>query len=83
MIYLSLESNPFEFAVVAALRAKQLMAGCVPRVLPASKFTSTASLEVREGKVVRVPIVPPSLIPAIGGEAIQDGAAAVARPVGL
>ncbi len=55
MIYRSLESNPFEFVVVASLRAKQLMAGCVPRVLPARKFTSTATLEVRAGKVVRVP----------------------------
>jgi DNA-directed RNA polymerase subunit K/omega len=58
VIYRNLESNPFEFAVVAALRAKQLMAGCVPRVPPAPKFTSTASLEVRAGKVVRLPDLP-------------------------
>jgi hypothetical protein len=58
VIYRSLESNPFEFVVVAALRAKQLMAGCVPRVLPAYKFTSTASLEVRAGKVARLPALP-------------------------
>lgn len=57
MIYRSLESNPFEFAVVAGLRAKQLMAGCLPRVVPALKFTSTATLEVRAGKVARVPEV--------------------------
>jgi hypothetical protein len=53
--YLHADSNPFEFAVVAGLRAKQLMAGCVPRVAPAHTCARTASLEVREGKVARVP----------------------------
>jgi DNA-directed RNA polymerase subunit K/omega len=59
MVYRTLASNPFEFAVVAALRAKQLMAGCVPRVAPARKLTSTATLEVYAGRVVRVPDEPP------------------------
>jgi len=63
VIYRSLESNPFEFVVVASLRAKQLMAGCVPRVLPARKFTSTATLEVRAGKVVRVPDPVAAVVP--------------------
>ncbi len=58
MIYRTPESNPFEFAVVAALRAKQLMAGCVPRVVPGRKLTSTATLEVYAGRVVRVPDEP-------------------------
>jgi DNA-directed RNA polymerase subunit K/omega len=58
VIYRSFESNPFEFVVVAALRTKQLMAGCVPRVVPAHKCTSTASLEVLAGKVTRVPTLP-------------------------
>lgn len=63
MIYRSLESNPFEFVVVASLRAKQLMAGCVPRVLPARKFTSTATLEVRAGKVARMPDPVAAVVP--------------------
>jgi hypothetical protein len=54
VIHRGLESNRFEFAVVAGLRAKQLLAGCVPRVPPADKCTSTARLEVRAGKVSRV-----------------------------
>lgn len=68
MIYRTLESNPFEFAVVAALRAKQLMAGCLPRVIPARKFTSTATLEVRAGKVVRLPAV------GVGDDSLKAGA---------
>jgi DNA-directed RNA polymerase subunit K/omega len=51
LFYYSLPSNPFELVVVAALRTKQLMAGCVPRVTPAHKLTSTATLEVLAGKV--------------------------------
>jgi DNA-directed RNA polymerase subunit K/omega len=55
MIYPPLASNPFELVVVASLRAKQLMAGCPPRVPPAHKLTHTATLEVLAGKVARVP----------------------------
>jgi len=55
MIYLPLASNPFELVVLAALRTRQLMAGCVPRVAPAPKATSTATAEVLAGKVARLP----------------------------
>jgi DNA-directed RNA polymerase subunit K/omega len=58
MIYPRVTSNPFELAVVAALRTRQLMAGCLPRVDPAVKHTSTATLEVLAGKVVRLPQLP-------------------------
>jgi hypothetical protein len=58
VIYLLDGTNAFEFAVVAGLRAKQLMAGCVPRVAAAHTCTRTASLEVRAGRVARVPTVP-------------------------
>jgi DNA-directed RNA polymerase subunit K/omega len=58
MIYPRITSNPFELAVVAALRTRQLMAGCLPRVDPAVKHTSTATLEVLAGKVVRLPQLP-------------------------
>lgn len=54
MIYPPMASNPFELVVVAALRTKQLMAGCVPRVTPCHKLTHTATLEVLTGKVGRV-----------------------------
>jgi len=61
VIYPPMASNPFELVVVAALRTRQLMAGCLPRVDPAVKHTSTATLEVLAGKVVRVP---PTVLPA-------------------
>jgi len=53
-------SNAFEFVVVSALRAAQLMRGCVPRVAIAYKHTTTAQLEVAAGKVAKVsePIKP-------------------------
>ena len=44
-------SNAFEFVRVAALRAAQLMAGCVPRVAASAKPAITAQREVAEGKV--------------------------------
>jgi DNA-directed RNA polymerase subunit K/omega len=47
-------SNAFEFVVVSALRAAQLMRGCVPRVAIACKHTTTAQLEVAAGKVAKV-----------------------------
>jgi DNA-directed RNA polymerase subunit K/omega len=52
-------SNAFEFAVVSALRAAQLMKGCVPRVdVVAYKHTTTAQLEVAAGKVAKVSEAP-------------------------
>lgn len=47
-------SNAFEFVVVSALRAAQLMQGCTPRVPAAYKHSTTAQLEVAAGKVARV-----------------------------
>jgi DNA-directed RNA polymerase subunit K/omega len=44
----------FEFAVVAALRAKQLSRGCVPRIEAHHKVAVTAQLEVIAGKIARV-----------------------------
>ena len=53
-------TNAFEFVVVSALRAAQLMRGCTPRVTPGYKHIVTAQLEVAAGKVVRlvVPLAP-------------------------
>ena len=53
------DANAFEFVAVAALRTHQLRRGCVPRVSPGHKMTTTAQLEVIAGKVLRLPPVPP------------------------
>jgi DNA-directed RNA polymerase subunit K/omega len=52
------DSNPFEFAVVAGLRAAQLMRGSIPRVEREHKVISTAQQEVAQGLVSRIPLVP-------------------------
>ena len=45
--------NPFEFVVVAALRAQQLLAGCVPRVEGPHAPATMAQMEVAGGRVAR------------------------------
>jgi DNA-directed RNA polymerase subunit K/omega len=49
-------TNPFEFVVVAGLRAAQLMRGSIPRVDRAHKVITTAQLEVAAGLVSRIPV---------------------------
>jgi DNA-directed RNA polymerase subunit K/omega len=60
MVNRPMETNAFEFVIVSALRAKQLMRGCTPRVLSTHKIMMTAQLEVAAGKIdtVMVPIAP-------------------------
>lgn len=48
----------FEFVVVAALRAKQLARGCLPRVEGCHSKSVTALLEVAGGKVAVEAVVP-------------------------
>ena len=43
--------NPYEFAVVAGLRAHQLMHGCVPQMEGDHKATTMAQMEVASGKI--------------------------------
>ena len=43
----------FEFCALAALRAKQLARGCLPRVEGTHKLAVTALLEVAAGTVAR------------------------------
>ena len=43
--------NPFEFVIVASLRAQQLIRGCAPRVPGTFKRTTLAQLEVAGGKI--------------------------------
>ena len=45
--------NSYEFVVIAALRAKQLLSGCVPLVPGDHSAATTAQMEVAEGRVVR------------------------------
>lgn len=45
----------FEFATLASLRTAQLVRGCTPRVTPCGKLTTTARLEVAEGRVAGIP----------------------------
>jgi DNA-directed RNA polymerase subunit K/omega len=45
----------YEFAVVSALRAHQLMQGCTPRLVGEHKATTMARMEVAAGKVTRLP----------------------------
>jgi DNA-directed RNA polymerase subunit K/omega len=46
--------NKFEFVVVAGARARQLMAGAVPRTQGAGKPVRLAQREVKEGKVEKI-----------------------------
>ena len=45
----------FEFAVLAALRAAQLMSGCTPKVDGDHSVAVMAQLEVAQGKVPSLP----------------------------
>ena len=47
--------NKFEFVTMAAARAKQLQAGCTPKVEGSGKKARIAMKEVREKKIERVP----------------------------
>ena len=49
-------SNPYEFVVVSALRAQQLLAGSVPRVAGDHGAPTMAQMEVAEGQVARIPL---------------------------
>ena len=50
--------NAYEFVTIAALRAQQLMMGCVPRVEGDHKATTIAQMEVSQGRVTRADVVP-------------------------
>ena len=47
--------NKFEFVTIAGARAKQLEAGCTPKVDGSDKKARLAMKEVREKKIERVP----------------------------
>lgn len=45
--------NAFEFVVVSALRAQQLLVGCTPRLPGLHSATTMAQMEVADGRVAR------------------------------
>lgn len=45
--------NAYEFVVIAALRAKQLLAGCTPRLAGDHSAATMAQMEVAAGCVAR------------------------------
>jgi DNA-directed RNA polymerase subunit K/omega len=49
-------SNPFEFVVVSALRAQQLLAGSTPRLEGDHGAPTMAQMEVAGGHVFRMPV---------------------------
>jgi hypothetical protein len=53
MVIRPVHLNAYEFVVVSALRAQQLLAGCVPRVEGSHSPATMAQLEVAGGRVAR------------------------------
>ena len=53
MVIRPVDVNPFEFVVVASLRAQQLLAGSVPRLDGSHGAATMAQMEVADGRVVR------------------------------
>jgi DNA-directed RNA polymerase subunit K/omega len=51
-----LNQNRFEFATVAAQRAKQLQLGCTPKLEGSAKVARRAQQEVAKGLVQQVPV---------------------------
>jgi DNA-directed RNA polymerase omega subunit len=49
-----MQMNKFEFVILAGARAKQLQAGCTPKVEGSDKPARRAMQEIREHKVERV-----------------------------
>jgi len=47
--------NKFEFVTLAGARAKQLQAGCTPKVEGSEKTARLAMKEVKTGRVQKVP----------------------------
>ena len=54
MVIRPVHLNSYEFVVVSALRAQQLISGCIPRVDGDHAKTTTAQMEVAQGHIARV-----------------------------
>jgi len=66
----------FQFSVLAARRAAQLIRGCRPRVDGTHKAIVTAQIEVAEGKVTQVSGTPAAIgeLPRHGDAILNDAA---------
>ena len=64
MIRPPLEMGSFEFVVIASLRVAQLVRGCTPRVTGTHQRSTTALLEVSEGRVTALANAIPVADPA-------------------
>ena len=53
MVIRPVDVNPFEFVVIASLRAQQLLAGSVPRLDGSHGAATMAQMEVADGLVLR------------------------------
>lgn len=53
MVNRPVHMNPYEFVVVSALRAQQLLAGCTPRLVGDHTPATMAQMEVAGGCVSR------------------------------
>jgi len=53
MVIRPIHLNAYEFVVISALRAQQLLAGCVPRIEGSHGAATMAQMEVAGGRVVR------------------------------
>ena len=60
--------NAYEFVTVAALRAKQLLAGCTPRLDGDHGVATMAQMEVAAGRVARADAVDPLAPPESLGQ---------------
>ena len=58
--------NPYEFVAVSALRAKQLLAGCTPRIEGDHSPATMAQMEVAAGFIARAEGTTPEQLPQFG-----------------
>ena len=58
--------NPYEFVAVSALRAKQLLAGCTPRLEGDHSPATMAQMEVAAGRITRADTTEPTQLPQCG-----------------
>jgi DNA-directed RNA polymerase subunit K/omega len=63
MVTRPLHLNAYEFVVVCALRAKQLLTGCTPRLAGDHNAATMAQMEVAAGCILRVETVTPMDLP--------------------
>ena len=68
MVNRPVQMNAYEFVVLAALRAQQLLAGCVPRLEGDHSAATMAQMEVAGGHVTRAEIAGANGLPASEGK---------------